>query len=84
MLRTGGIIPITRQAEKEVDWSEHEMHQLISMIKADHNDTGDARDSTCFLLKHNAGTFPINWEKIPAKYKNDFEELKDNLKIVKG
>ena len=83
LLRTGGIIPITKKAEKEVDWSEDEMNELLSHIKLESDDPGQARDATGFHLKNNAGTVPIDMEKVPAKYKKAFEELKDNLKIVK-
>ncbi|MDQ6814320.1 MAG: hypothetical protein M3040_11325 [Bacteroidota bacterium] len=84
LLRTGGIIPITKQAEKEVDWSEEEMNSLLTHIKAANDSPGQPRDATGFLLKHSSGTDPINWDKIPAKYLAVFEDLKNNLKIVKG
>lgn len=83
LLRTGGIIPVTKKAEKEVEWSDEEMKELVKTIKNDAADPGQKRDATGYLLINNAGTFHIDLEKVPAKYKKTFEELKDNLKIEK-
>jgi len=81
LVRTGGFIPITKKSEKEVDWTDDEFKLLVSTIKTDGR--GAARDNTSYLIKSKAGTFPIDWGKIPAKYVDTFEELKDNLAIVK-
>lgn len=81
LLRTGGIIPMTKKAEKNVDWTSDELSKLIKVIK--NEDSNQKRDATAYQLKYDAGTFSIDWEKIPAKYKKTFEELKDNLVIVK-
>jgi hypothetical protein len=83
LIRTGGFIPITKKAEKEVDWSESEMRQLLDQIEKKDEGPGQARDATEYQLMYNAGTFSIDWDKIPAKYKKMFDELKDNLAIVK-
>ena len=82
LLRTGGIIPITKKAEKNVDWTDDELSELMEVIKNE-GAADQKRDATEYQLKYDAGTFSIEWEKIPAKYKKTFEELKDNLKIVK-
>ncbi|MCW3081439.1 hypothetical protein [Segetibacter sp.] len=82
LLRTGGIIPVTKKAEKNVDWTSDELSELIKVIKNEEG-AGQKRDATGYQLKYNAGTFSIDWEKIPAKYKKTFEELKDDLAIVK-
>jgi site-specific recombinase XerC len=82
LTRTGGVIPITKKAEKEVDWKEDEIKKLIERIKTKDN-PGSMRDNTTYELSYHAGTFPVDMEKIPAKYKKMFDDLKDNLKIVK-
>ena len=82
LIRTGGIIPITKKADKEVDWSQDEMNELLKLISED-EDPGQKRDATGYQLKNNAGTFSIDLEKVPALYKKTFDELKDNLTIVK-
>ncbi|MCW3105899.1 MAG: hypothetical protein JWQ09_405 [Segetibacter sp.] len=83
LIRTGGIIPITKKAVKDVDWSEEEMRELLKVIKNEEEGPGQERDATGYQLMYNAGTFSIDWEKIPAKYKKTFEELKEKLAIVK-
>ncbi|MDB5247396.1 MAG: hypothetical protein JWQ40_1790 [Segetibacter sp.] len=83
LLRTGGILPLTKKAEKEVDWSEEETGKLIDAIKVEDDSPGTMRDATTYQLMNNAGTFSIDLEKVPAKYKKTFEDLKDNLKVVK-
>ncbi len=83
LIRTGGIIPITKKAEQEVDWSDEDVREIINHIKAESDSPGSMRDSTSYHLNYNAGSFPIDIEKVPAKYKETFEELKNNLKITK-
>jgi len=83
LFRTGGILPITKKAEKEVDWSEEETRKLIEIIKVEDDSPVTMRDGTTYQIMNNAGTFSIDFEKVPAEYKKTFEELKDNLKVVK-
>ena len=84
LIRTGGIIPMTKKAEKDVDWTEDEMRELLKAIEIDDENSRLKRDATDYQLKYNAATFSIDWEKVPAKYRNTFDDLKDNLKIEKG
>ena len=83
LVRTGGIIPMTKKAEKAVDWSEEEMSNLLKHIEQKEDVAGQMRDGSGYQLINNAGTFSIDLEKVPAKYKKTFDELKDNLTIVK-
>ncbi len=82
LIRTGGIIPIIKKANAEVDWSENEIDELINSFTED-DKSATMRDSTQYQLKFNDQTFSIDLEKVPLKYKKVFEQLKDNLKIVK-
>lgn len=82
LIRTGGMIPVTKKAAKEVDWNEKDLDKLISTIKTDDN-PGEMRDNTQYQLLYNKQSFPVNLERIPKKYKKTFESLKDNLQIVK-
>ena len=84
LVRNGGIIPITKKAEKEVDWTEDEINKLLKVSQNADEGPGQMRDSAAYQLQTYAGTFPIDLDKVPAKNKKTFEELKDNLKIVKG
>jgi hypothetical protein len=83
LIRTGGIIPITKKAEQEVDWTGDELKNLIQTIETKDNGPAQQRDGSEYQLQHDAGTFSIDWEKIPASYKKTFEALKDDLTIVK-
>ena len=67
----------------DVDWSSEEMNELLKVIGTDEG-PGQTRDATAYELETNAGTSTIDLEKVPAKYKKTFEQLKDNLEIVKG
>jgi len=82
LMRTGGFIPVIKKATKEVNWSDKEMEELIDSIRAD-SDAGKMRDSTQYQLIFNGRTFSIDFEKIPLKYKEVFEQLKNNLQIAK-
>ena len=82
LIRTGGLLPITKKADGEVDLSEDEMQSLLETIKTSDN-AGEARDKTGYLINYNAETLPIDWDKIPAEHIKTFEDLKDNLAIVK-
>ena len=83
LLRTGGILPLTQKAEKEVKWTSEEMEALVTKIKIEDKGPGEMRDATTYHLMYDAETFPIDWEKIPSKYKKIFDELKQDLKVVK-
>lgn len=82
LIRTGGIIPVTKKAAKEVDWNEKDLDKLITVIKAD-DKPGEMRDNTQYQLMYNEQSIPVDLERIPKKYEKTFEGLKDNLKIVK-
>ncbi len=80
-LRTGGIIPITKKSNTIVDWSETEVQELLSLIRADN--MGQMRDETQYQLVYNDQTVAIDIDKVPKKYKKIFERLKEDLRIVK-
>jgi hypothetical protein len=83
LIRTGGIIPITKKAETNVDWSDSELDVLLKAIGGKGESPGQSRDAMGYQLATGTGTFTIDLEKVPAKYKNTFDELKDKLKVVK-
>ena len=63
LLRTGGIIPMTKKAEKEVDWSKEEMKELLSNIRTGDEGAGENRDATEYQLSYNTETFSIDWQR---------------------
>ncbi len=82
LIRTGGMIPVTKKATKDVDLNEKDFDKLINLIKAD-DKPGEMRDNTQYQLMYNEQSFPVDLGRIPKKYKETFESLKDNLQIVK-
>ena len=83
LIRTGGIVPITKKAETHVDWSEKEMNSLLKAISSSGGGPGKSRDATTYELVTDAGITPIDLENVPAKFKKTFDELKDKLAVVK-
>ena len=82
LIRTGGILPIIKKAQTELHLDDNDLDELISSIKAD-DSPGKMRDNTRFQLEYKDQTVSIDLEKVPPQYKEVFEQLKDNLKIVK-
>jgi len=58
------------------------MGELINLLSTDET-PGKMRDNTQYQLILNDQAFSIDLEKVPVKYKEVFEKLKDNLQIVK-
>jgi hypothetical protein len=83
LIRTGGLLPIKKEAELEVDWSQAELDKIVNTIKNETSGPGSMRDATNYLLRYDGETVGINWDKIPVKYLRTFEELRDRLAIVK-
>ena len=81
--RTGGIIPITKKADAEVDWTQSQMEELLQAIKKEGEVPGEQRDATFYELQYKGETFPVNLEKVPDLYKKTFDNLKEDLKISK-
>lgn len=81
--RSGGIISIKKEAVKKVDWSDKDLDDLIAAVKRKEEPLSRGRDTTGYFLEVKNKVIPIDLDKIPAKYKAVFNNLKDNLKPVK-
>ena len=81
--RLGGLLPITREATTEVDWSDDELQQLLKHIRAEEDQNTMSRDATSDFLEVKGEIIPVNTQKVPAKFKAEFEKLKGALKPVK-
>ena len=81
--RTGGIIPMTKKADADVDWTDEQMEELLQAIKNESEGPGQQRDATGYELQYKGETFPIDLEKVPPLYKKTFDTLKEDLKISK-
>jgi hypothetical protein len=82
LIRTGGFIPITREAETEVNLSDKQVQQLLKIIQPDRI-ASPIKDGHYYLLEIGTNSTAIDLEKVPDEYKDLFSKLKDELKIIK-
>ena len=82
LIRTAGFIPVTKVSETEVDFSARELSNLLVTIK---HDTAAPRvkDGQYYELIAGSDSTPVDLEKVPDEYKDLFNKLKSDLKIVK-
>jgi hypothetical protein len=81
LIRTGGIIPITKAAEAEVEITAHELEGLLEKIQPD-SPAGRIKDGNYYELTAGNSRTPVDLEKIPDEYKALFSKLKSDLKII--
>ncbi len=82
LIRTGGFIPITKVAEAEVDFTDQELSRLVEVIKPDPL-APRIKDGNNYQLNIGAENTPVDLEKVPLEYKELFNKLKSELKIIK-
>lgn len=81
--RSGGIISISKEAVKQVDWPEKDLNDLLHVIERKENPLSRGRDTTGYFLEVKNKVIPIDLDKVPTKYKAVFETLKKDLKPIK-
>jgi hypothetical protein len=82
LIRTGGFIPITKEAEADVNLSDKQVKQLLDIIQPDRIPS-PIKDGHYYLLDIGTKSTLIDLEKVPDEYKALFSKLKDDLKIIK-
>ena len=82
LIRTGGFIPITREAEADVNLSDKQVQQLLDIIQPDRI-VSPIKDGHYYLLEIGTTSTAVDLEKVPDEYKALFSRLKDELKIIK-
>jgi hypothetical protein len=82
LIRTGGFLPITREAEADVNLSDKQVKQLLDIIQPDRIPS-PIKDGHYYLLDIGTKSTLIDLEKVPDEYKALFSKLKDDLKIIK-
>ena len=82
LIRTGGFLPITKEAEADVNLSDQQVKQLIEIIRPDPIPS-PVKDGHYYLLDIGTKSTPVDLEKVPDEYKAIFSKLKDDLKIIK-
>ncbi len=82
LIRTGGFIPVTKAAEADVAISAREMAGLLVIIQQDPA-APRIKDGNSWELTIGCRSVPVDLEKIPDEYKAIFDQLKNDLKIIK-
>jgi hypothetical protein len=82
LIRTGGFIPLTKEAEAEVNLSDKQLKSLLEIIQPDHIPS-PIKDGQYYLLEIGKSSTTIDLDKIPEEYKPIFNKLKKELKIMK-
>ena len=82
LIRTGGFLPITKEAETEVNLSDTQVKQLLEVIQPDRI-SSPVKDGHYYLLEIGTSSTSIDLEKVPAEYKALFSKLKNDLRIIK-
>jgi hypothetical protein len=82
LIRTGGFIPVTKVSETKVDFSDQELANLLVTIKHD-TAAPKVKDGQYYELNVGSDSTPVDLEKVPDKYKDLFNKLKSDLKIIK-
>jgi hypothetical protein len=82
LIRTGGFLPITKEAEADVNLSDIQVSQLLEIIKPDRI-TSPIKDGQYYLLDVGTKSTLVDLEKVPEEYKALFSKLKEDLKIIK-
>jgi len=82
LIRTGGFIPITKEAEADVNLSDKQVKQLLEIIQPDRI-ASPIKDGQYYLLEIGTKSTAVDLEKVPDEYKGLFSRLKGNLKIIK-
>jgi hypothetical protein len=82
LIRTGGFIPVTKVSETEVNFSALELANLLVTIKHD-TAAPKVKDGQYYELTVGSDSTSVDLEKVPEEYKNIFNKLKSDLKIIK-
>jgi hypothetical protein len=82
LVRTGGFIPIIKKAETEVNISDQELATLIGLIQSDAS-APRIKDGNSWELTAGDIVINVDPEKVPDEYRELFDKLKQDLKIVK-
>jgi hypothetical protein len=82
LTRTGGFLPITKEAEADVNLSDKQVAKLMEVIQPDRI-ASPIKDGHYYILSIGTKSAAVDLEKVPDEYKALFSKLKDNLKIMK-
>ena len=82
LVRTGGFIPVIKVAEAEVEISEEDLTKLLGKIKSDPSSMR-IKDGNYWELTSGDKVTAIDPERVPDEYRELFDKLKGELRIIK-
>jgi hypothetical protein len=82
LIRTGGFLPITKEAETDVNLSDKQVQKLLEIIQPDRI-ASPIKDGHYYILSIGSRSTEVDLEKVPDEYKAIFSKLKGDLKIMK-
>jgi hypothetical protein len=82
LIRTGGLIPLTKTAETDIEISDQELSALLEKIQTPSN-APRIKDGTTFSIVAGSKTIAVDLDKVPPKFQALFSKLKNDLKITK-
>lgn len=83
LVQSGGFLPVTKEAETDVDWTKEESEDLLKHVEVKDAGSSPVRDGIYHTLEINNKEVAVDPEKAPQKYAHVFSRLKKELKIVK-
>ena len=83
LVQSGGFLPLTKEAETDVDWTKEEYKDLLKQVEVKDQHSSATRDGIYHTLEINNKEVPVDPEKATGKYAEVFARLKNALKIVK-
>lgn len=84
LVQSGGLLPVTKEAVTDVDWTKEESKKFLNEIAADDKKkSSQVRDGIDHTIEIDNKEVSVDLEKVSGKYAEVFDHLKKNLKIVK-
>ncbi len=84
LVQSGGLLPVTKEAATDVDWSKEEVEKILSHIAVkDDKKSSQVRDGIDHTIEINNKEVPVDLDKASGKYAEVFDHLRKNLKIIK-
>jgi ribosomal protein L1 len=82
LVRTGGFIPVTKAVEADVNLTDQELNKLLKIIKSG-TSSYRVKDASYYELTVGNSSMSVDLEKVPDEYKDLFNKLKNDLRIIK-
>ena len=85
LIQSGGLLPVTREAVSEVNWTKEEISKLLKRISLKANPGAMAiRDGIDHTIEIDDKEVAVDLNRASGKYAETFNQLRSNLKTVKN